>query len=201
MDELPTVKILDEEEIRWKYRIPTNFNYTFASIKECKICANSEVADYSAPMFTAGVPVEIISGYIKQKFNTLFSIEEMIAHIEHITAVHKSVDIDAELGKELNMIDGDIKVQINEDIALDSALRSLYYKKVKMDREGADPKEYNDNMDRLIKTIELKHRKKLRQKGDADRVGIGDLFDIKIVRKDVTNNDTENTDDEKGYSE
>jgi len=179
---------IEANRLEWNYNVPKSLRYLFIeeANTQCPLCKNQEVRNWSAPYIMAGVSYEDLTKILFDYFNFHTTPELIEWHRKHIRVKYNpNNDIRKQAIKEMEYIESDLPKQIDEKQVMESAIRSLQAKKLKMDAAADgeyDVKEYVMVCQQLNKWVELKLKmnKELPESGNvslADLIKIGVLAD------------------------
>jgi hypothetical protein len=168
-----------EDELEWKYNIPRSLRFVYNKVENCKICSNSEVNDWIDPYVVAGVPFSELKNILKEHF--LFEIEEndIDGHKNHIkTKFYGDDEIKNNIIEQIKQIESDIPRVIDEKQVLESSIRSLYARKLYLEKIGEYGFEYKTIVSQLKNFLELKLKMKGELVDENVRVSIADLVKL-----------------------
>jgi len=174
----------EERKLQWEYNVPFFLEFKFKKTESCTICENEKVRKWSAPFLVANVPYDKIVFLLQRHFNFKTTEEVLENHRDHIIEVFKGdEELRNKIIAEMKLIDQEIGQQIDEKKVLESTLRSLYARKLlleKMDKIGS--REWFEVISKIIRTVELKAKIKGDIKeGSETKIHLGDLVDVKSL--------------------
>jgi len=181
----------EERKLQWEYNVPFFLEFRFKDTKECTICANEKIRRWSAPFLVANVPYDKIVYLLKKHFNFVTTEEVLENHRDHIIEVFRGdEELRNKITEEMKLIDQEIGSIIDERKVLESTLRSLYARKLLLEKDGkVGTREWFEIISKIIRTVELKAKIKGDIKeGTKTTIHLGDLIDVKAlgVKVDAT---------------
>lgn len=178
----------EERKLQWEYNVPFFLEFDFKKTEGCTICADEKVKKWSAPYLVANVPYDKIV-YLLQKWFGFKTTEQVLEnHRDHIIEVFKGdEDLRNKIIEDMKIIDQELGQEIDEKKVLESTLRSLYARKLLLEKEGKiNTREWFEVVSKIIRAVELKAKIKGDIKeGVEQHVSMGDLIDVRALGVNV----------------
>jgi hypothetical protein len=174
-----------ETEFNWNYKVPKGVNFVLKNVPGCPICQHEEYNTWSAPYFIANVPSDRLIAAAKE-FKLVLKDEHIKEHAHHVKATPLiDGDIRTKAIDTMKLIESDLPEQINEKQLLESNLKTLWGRRLYLEKSGQqDTKEYMDTINAIEKHIALK----LKLKGEIDdskvNISLADVIKLPEVGKD-----------------
>lgn len=169
-----------ENKLNWDYNIPRSLTYGFVKRDtiNCSICENMEIAHYTAPFMSSGVPYDDIARLILLRFG--MEIPEVVIgmHKDHIVCTYiPDGELDRRIMEDMQIIETDTTSPIDMNILMESTIRGLNARRLYLEKTGTYGKEWTDIIQQLKQWTEIK----LKKTGELpdDDISLKDLIKLK----------------------
>ena len=177
-----------ETEFNWNYKIPKGVNIILDKKPSCPICRNDKFNLWSAPYIIAKVDTNKLIEAAKD-FDLIITPEIIISHRKHIDIVpliDENVRTNAK--EAMKLIESDLPEKINEKQLLESNLKTLWGRRLYLEKEGLqNTKEYMDVIGAIEKHISLKLKMKGEIADSTVNISLSDIIKVPKVGKDDPN--------------
>jgi len=173
------------DRLTWDYNVPINVNFTVIKDSECSICNSNIISlEDSAPFFFSNIPSDILIDFIYEEYNVNITEEEIIEHKKHIEKKNeKDNDIRNQANEQIKLIESDLPQIIKPEDAMESAIRSLYARKLYLEKTNDyATKEYMTIINSLKGWVEMKLKTENKIVENKESQGISLLDLIKIPK-------------------
>jgi hypothetical protein len=179
-----------EKKLEWDYNVPRCYAFKIKEDENCSICRNAIVSKWLSPFLISDIPYDKIISILKNEFN--FDVTENILtdHKNHIEATYTGDDaIKKKAMEDIATIEADLVGKTNEEMVIESAIRSLYARKLFYEKTGTYDREYREILAELNKWVTLKAKMKDKIVDQTVRVSLSDIINLNIGGKNERPND------------
>ena len=182
-----------ENKLNWDYNIPRSLTYGFRKreSEHCPICENMEIAHYTAPFTTSGVPFDDIARLILLRFG--FEMPTMVIekHKKHIICTYiPDGELDKRIMEDMQIIETDTTSQIDMNVLIESTIRGLNARRLFLEKTATYGKEWTDIIQQLKQWAEIK-LKKTGELPDDTGVTMSDLIKLNRVDENAKRDTTD----------
>jgi len=172
----------DEEKLRWNYNICRNAEYKVIKRDNCPICQEEALCDWLSPYLTADVPYDVLSSMVHRNFKMIIDEDCLEEHKNHIIVHHLSdEEVRKKAASDFHLILSDPdNSKVDEKKAMDSVIRSLYGRKLLLEKEGKLGSEYLATCEELRKYVEMKLKLKKELPEESTKIDLKDLIKLDI---------------------
>jgi len=195
--------LAEEEELYWKYSIPTTATFKVKYTENCAICNdNVEFIEWLSKFLVANIPNDILQNAIKIKFNIVVDSDTLQYHKLHILTEYKTKEeIRQKAIEDFESIESDLPRISNEKKAMETAIRMLYAKILEMEQRNNTGREFLMSIHELKGLIEMKLKLTNELPADDVRLNLADIIKMGDNKMRVTKkkeDDEDYADDESG---